>query len=78
MKRAIVRHLNKHMKKFASWLFIILLNISNLYAQDGDQFIHLAFGNLQSSANRVAWMLDFGKIGFDSSSNCTYVAGKDS
>jgi PKD repeat protein len=47
------------------------------WSQNCDQFIRLANGNLISSANGVAWMLDFGKIGFDSN-NDIYVTGKDS
>jgi PKD repeat protein len=58
-------------------LSTILLIISKAYGQSCDQFIRIANGNLISSANGVAWMLDFGKIGFDSN-NDIYVTGKDS
>lgn len=57
-------------------LSTILLIISKAYGQSCDQFIRIANGNLISSANGVAWMLDFGKIGFDIN-NDIYVTGKD-
>lgn len=58
-------------------LSTICLIMSKTFGQNCDQFIRLANGNLISSANGVAWMLDFGKIGFDSNEDI-YVTGKDS
>lgn len=55
----------KNCKKSFITLSIILLTISKSFGQNCDQFIRLANGNLNSSANGVAWMIDFGKIGFD-------------
>jgi hypothetical protein len=56
--------------------FAMFFAISNSSGQNCDQFMRLANGNLISSANGVGWMLDFGKIGFDSNNNI-YVTGKD-
>jgi hypothetical protein len=68
------------MKKNAITIIIsfinVFLTVSNSYGQNCDQFMRLSNGNLISSANGVGWMLDFGKIDFDSNNNI-YVTGKD-
>lgn len=66
----------KNLAKKIILLLTILMIVSNSYGQSCDQFMRIANGNLISSANGVGWMLDFGKIGFDSN-NDIYVTGKD-